>query len=739
MQIPITAQRLWVGQRPGLNSDLEIAAARIVGLAPTMTDGGLSWGKTPVPNGAMEQYRQTGDRSGLLRNGCLNDPALIERIQNSVARSAAVPSLQMGTFELSMGDENAYTKSDTDICFSSYCLAAMHTWLRGEYKTIEALNREWETTFAEWADVVPMTRDEVLKHSSWAPWLDHRRFGDVTFARAFRLSRQAVDQQLPGVRCSTKGTQHTEALNGWDWWLLRDAFGALSPYTGEQTIQQGSFLPTVPHTNWIGYGDNDATTLRRKCWNALFHGMARGFSVFSGRNNVNPDLTLPSTATALVEAFASMNQGQARAFFQTRPELDPIALHYSPRSIWTTLLFRTRDQQNDSRRGVTALVGDIGFQYGYVAYEELENGIVPPERCRVLILPGSTAMSDAEADTVRNFVRNGGTLVADFLPAVLTGHGRERKTAALDDVFGVKHHGLQRVVGPGEMKVAAKTDTPAGVQVQPLRVTVSLGVPVTVTDGTAVGTWTINSQTGPALVVNKFGQGTAVYFACDGLAAYLSARQLRQQPRGKAVIVPLTRFFEDMLAQAGVRRSTTVRTDDSAIFPASVYSFTGKNLQLTGLIAPRTLSSATQVTIELAEPKNVYHLLSDKPTADTATKQITAEIKPNDVLLYALLDYRPATLRIETPETVGRGRHLRVSVVLDCETDTPADHVFRMETTDPRENLFPPLTKNVTSVTGKYAENFFVALNERTGEYTIRVRDVITGLAAEHTFEVVKE
>ena len=57
-------------------------------------------------------------------------------------------------------------------------------------------------------------------------------------------------------------------------------------------------------------------------------------------------------------------------------------------------------------------------------------------RHRVLILPNTACLSDAQVETIRSYVRGGGGLVATCETSVCDERGRPRGDFALRDVFG---------------------------------------------------------------------------------------------------------------------------------------------------------------------------------------------------------------------------------------------------------------------------------------------------------------
>ena len=59
---------------------------------------------------------------------------------------------------------------------------------------------------------------------------------------------------------------------------------------------------------------------------------------------------------------------------------------------------------------------------------------------KVLILPATLCLSDAEAREIKKFCSAGGTVIADYLPGVWDQHGKGRADGGvLDEMFGVRH------------------------------------------------------------------------------------------------------------------------------------------------------------------------------------------------------------------------------------------------------------------------------------------------------------
>jgi hypothetical protein len=133
---------------------------------------------------------------------------------------------------------------------------------------------------------------------------------------------------------------------------------------------------------------------------------------------------------------------------------DGVAIYYSHPSIqlgWVmdaqahgkTWVNRNGDDKLGSshrvRHAWENMLRDSGLQYNFLSYVDVIQHGVPGEY-RVLILPACLCLSDAEARRIATFCRNGGTVVADYLPGLWDQHGKGRAAGGvLDEMFGVRH------------------------------------------------------------------------------------------------------------------------------------------------------------------------------------------------------------------------------------------------------------------------------------------------------------
>jgi hypothetical protein len=140
---------------------------------------------------------------------------------------------------------------------------------------------------------------------------------------------------------------------------------------------------------------------------------------------------------------------------------------------------------------------------------------------RVLILPNTACLDDAQAEAVRGFVRNGGGLVASLDVSRFDEFGDPRPDFALADVLGVRFDGIGRADagelapagGPEEALMDRRRETFRGpsVRVRPAGAREA---------ATLVSVEPADPAPAPAALVHAFGKGKVVYFGAGIDAAY---------------------------------------------------------------------------------------------------------------------------------------------------------------------------------------------------------------------------
>jgi hypothetical protein len=541
--------------------------------------------RKPIYDADFQGYTSTRDKQYLVRKPCLNDPAFWDsakaRVQNLVwPYVGQQPLLYDLRDELSIG---SYA-SPMDYCFGPHTLREFREWLRSSYGSLEALNQEWETEFTSWDDVVPMTtyevkdreRDELAsgKPENYAPWADHRAFMDLTFSGALDRFRGFIRELDSVTPVGIEGTQMPSAWGGYDLWRMSQVIDWVEAYdiTGSREIWRSFLPPSTPILSTV-FG-SDFPHIRQRLWWLLLHG-DRGAIVWDddASRSIQKDaegLPVTDRGWGLAEVFSELKSAAPSILGLRRLE-PPIAIHYSQASIRAHWMFDSREDKNTWPRRFSSyeathsrlarvrdsfmrLVEDLGLQYNFVSYQQIENDELLRAGYKVLLLPESVAMSEQECRQIEAFVRAGGTLIADNMTATMDEHCRRLSQGQLDELFGIR----RKSVG-WSAKAQAEGFEPDLEMVSGKAQLTANGVPI--------------------IIENRAGDGRTVYLNL-GLHDYGKYRLT--PPRGDTLRELFARLLKDSGVEAPIR---VLNVDDDSPVPClEVWRYAGDDGQYIALM-----------------------------------------------------------------------------------------------------------------------------------------------------------
>ena len=391
------------------------------------------------------EYAKTGNKRLLVRKPCLSDPAFLEKNRAEFEKLGKADRVYGLRFYW-MGDEQSitgYGGTPTDFCFSEHCLKLFREFLKKKYGTLDRLNREWNSSFTAWEKVLPLTKDEVWKNGekSVAGWADHLEFMDSRLEDVARIMFKTLRKNDPGAKTSMSGTQPATAYGGMDWSRLMKHFDGLMNYAlGGQFEIQRSLRPGAELMPWqFGYAGRGSSY---SIWHALFTGM-RGAFGFAWPSLCNPDGTPARQLKAVQRPFGIIKAGAGDHWINNLRERPRTAILYSQSSIRAAFIEKRHRSRNTSFDKFNLLLRHCGYNFTYITSEQLEAGVLLKGDWKNLILPDSGAMSDKEVEMVKAFVKKGGCVYAEGIPARRYANCRLRSTPALAEIFKVKGNVLK--------------------------------------------------------------------------------------------------------------------------------------------------------------------------------------------------------------------------------------------------------------------------------------------------------
>jgi hypothetical protein len=611
------------------------------------------------------------------------------------------------------------------------------------YPSIVELNKEWGTSFKSFDEVLAMTEEEVKEHAksgkSYAPWIDHLNLVNWGTAQLARNVREGIEATDPAAIVGESGTQEPAVYNsGRDWWWMSKAYSGLAAYGGLQTTEQESYNPAMIRYFWCGYGKPNPFT-RDGYYNALGN-FNRGFATFSSRLHIDPDFTLSECGRELRGVMSELGRGIGQLLVSAETLKSPVFILQSHSSLLGTYILGQHDTASVSRRAAVELLPELGMRFQSLSPEQLAGGLLNKSGARLLLLPCEIALSPEEIKSVREWVRQGGVVVADLMTAQMTDHGRLYAKPELDDVFGIDRSASTLLSmnpkTPAEKIWRAGQAECMGAAAVAIRMVEKCSV------GSAKPLWKarVDDIEMPIVFRNSFGKGFAYYLSADLLRAYKAASDTPENPDSPTQLRELFRLFEIICTDAGVKPEVTLRlrdpksglpTNDHCPWVWPKMKKSGNTRYLILLRDYETTSVAMEdvpVAATLAAPGAIYDVIAGRflgfgdtinLTMVNCTSRIFA-ILPSEV---SSVDVRPS----KSAYTPGE------MAVLECEVKT-ADgktdsRVLRVEVRQPDGRLSDAYTTDLICPDGKGVFKAAFAFNDPKGDWRVKVIDITTGLS----------
>jgi len=296
-----------------------------------------------------------------------------------------------------------------------------------------------------------------LKDIDLSPFLDRMTYNDSYWANFVGDLVEASNAADPDTPCGFVGGQSPNLFGGYDYAKLCKKIQFIEAYNiGSSQAVIRSFNPqnAMPQVTTHFHKDSRGTVNDIwQTWYYLAHGNRGMIGWVEGWfDGAKPRPWLDEYKATMKEAGRLGKKVVGSQWIH-----DGVALYYSHPSIQVSWCLDSEphgrtwvNRNGDCRLGTSHLIRkaweylltDSGIQYSFIPYDRVVvDGV--PEEYKVVILPACFALSDIEAQRLREFVERGGTLIADFMCGLFDQHGKGRSKGALDDLFGIPHDGTE--------------------------------------------------------------------------------------------------------------------------------------------------------------------------------------------------------------------------------------------------------------------------------------------------------
>ena len=658
-------------------------------------------------------------------------------------------------------DETSVTEliQPWDFDFDPRALADFREWLRGVYGTLARLNEAWETAFADWQSVMPFTTDEMIARGgdNFAPWADHRRFMNLVFARTVKQVTDTVHAADQHAWAGIVGAQMPSTFGGYDYWLLSQAMDVIEPYNiGNSRELWRSFAPEKP-VFMTAFGSSEHEVWRH--WHQVLHG-DRGAIIYDEEARfLDEDCNVTDYGRPFVPLYRELTTGLVAMLAQAKAENPPVAIHYSHPSISASWMlerpskdtpwlsedadvWKMHGERQKSlfvrlRESAVKLNEDSWLAYNFLSYEQLENGVLEARMPKLLILPGSVAMSQAEVEAVTRYVESGGVVLTDNLPAIMDEHACALEAGQLDALFGVKREGIKKKLSPTGL--TRQAGIPAWAK--PLAANAALGLSavedLTVTDGIALYA---DEDGRPAVVVHEAGKGKAIYMNADLTNYYLHRIT---PPQGDELLA----WYQALCTVVGIERPMQIAKTDGT--PARgvesfaydlgtyrVYAFLhNRQLRIHELGPAEVQEQAAfagdwPLDVTLPENGHIYNVRTGEYLG--CGDFFTATLPDWEPLIVSVLPSRPSALALEVTGAVS-GAWLEATIRL-AGMPRGGKHIVNLRLEGPDNAILPDDQINIRLTDNVGTWSYPMPFNQMPGAYTLVAREAATGMEERFAF-----
>jgi hypothetical protein len=328
------------------------------------------------------------------------------------------------------------------------------------------------------------------------------------------------------------------------------------------------------------------------------------------------------------------------------------------------------------RESYCRLVEDLGLQYNFVAYNQVEDGELLKRGYRVLILPRSSSLSELEAKAIHEFVEQGGVLIADGEPGVFDSHSRRLSKPLLADLFEGAHRGKAIRVNADVLNYHQKR------------------------------------------LVRKEGEVHQLMGKLIAESGVRPAFAVVDESNHPVVGVETHQFRNGGVTIIGLLSNPQFRVNE--LGPAEFKS-------------NQRFETPRPVRLKLPFEMYAYDIRAGKSLGRKT--EIAVTVDPYEPVLFAFSPGPLPALKLSAPQRIERGESARIGLGFDSATPA-ATHLFHVDVLDASGKPVPYYSGNVLAPGGHAEKIVPVASNDASGGWTIRVKDLLSGQEQTAAIEV---
>jgi hypothetical protein len=344
----------------------------------------------------------------------------------------------------------------------------------------------------------------------------------------------------------------------------------------------------------------------------------------------------------------------------------------------------------------------------------------------------SQSLTPQEAGQIKQFVRNGGTVIADLMAGVRDEHLVPQVHSPLDEVFGIERGPYRTGLYRGRLRLHGSY---AGLSVDLTLPDREMELAL-LTTGVPLGELNDSYK---GFIVNRYGKGQALYmsFTIDG---YL-------RDRAMGIEGPTLHLFADLMAWAGISPRVRVGRGEERLPATEIARFVVSHETQWSGVPPGGLEltmicrdpysqdqKPRRAEVRWTEKAHLYDARAKRCLGFTDCCQKT--FSPGRMEVFARLPYRVEGVRLRYDGRISAGDAVTLQIAIENGGQPGVPHVFHLECAGPDGKVRDYYTKNVLADDGRCEFRWQTAFNDTPGAWTVSATEVVSGRTAEAKVEI---